>query len=300
MLNSEKILFALNDMDDAWLERGRARLGYRTEGERSRLTKRRVLTFALAAALVLALGASAYAVKTAVASPEAAQKVALQEIEVWKEMGLIMPDISFEGDPNAIMEIEEKKGGDYWYGRLFNHSYDVRWYLGPVDWGDQTPTELVQRKYGCNLRVDTLTGKITQAWIDARPEEGAEPVGSVTLGGDPDQPETAEKRTLFFYDNFDDIFPADMTVDRFLTLLAGYWGFSGYRLADTVDETYEEAPWSPVVADSLLKDMPRGNTDNYYLTVFFDGDQEGAPMYLQLTQFPGYVQLNFGTGHGVG
>jgi hypothetical protein len=91
-----------------------------------------------------------------------------------------------------------------------------------------------------------------------------------------------------------------MTVDRFLTLLAGYWGFSGYRLADTVDETYEEAPWSPVVADSLLKDMPRGNTDNYYLTVFFDGDQEGAPMYLQLTQFPGYVQLNFGTGHGVG
>ncbi len=303
-MNREEKFRVLAGMDDRYIAESIRYAPEDAEGTSERIAhmkKKRILTFALAAALILALGASAYGVKNSVASPAAAQKVALQEIEVWKEMGLLSSDVFFEGEPDAIVEIEEKKGSDYWYGRLFAHSYDVRWYLGPVDWGDQTPPpELVQHKYGCNLRVDTLTGKITQAFIDARPEEDAEPVGSVTLAGDPDQPETAEKRTLYFYDNFDDIFPADMTVDRFLTLLAEYWGFSGYRLAETVDETYMEAPWSPVAADSLLKDMPRSNTDNYYLTVFFDGDQEGAPMYLQLTQFPGYVQLNFGTGHAVG
>ena len=267
-----------------------------------RMNRRRILTLAMAAVLLLALGASAYAVKTAVASPEAAQKVALQEIEVWKEMGLLSPDICFEGDADAIVEIEERTGSDYWYGRFFAHSYDVRWHLGPIDWGDQTPPEdLVRRKYGCNLRVDTLTGKITQAWIDTRPEEDDVPVGSVDVEfGDPEKPGTTLTKTLYFYDNFDDIFPADMTVDCFLTLLAEYWGFTGYRLADTVDEFYYNAHWSPVDADSLLKDMPSDNGSNYYLTVFFDGDQDGAPMYLQLTKFPGYVDFGFGTGHGVG
>lgn len=304
-MNREEKYQALAGIDDRYIEES---IRYAPEDAFSsperiaHMKKKRIITFALAAALILALGASAYAVKNAVASPEAAQKVALQEIEVWKKMGLISPDISFEGDPNAIVEIEEKKGSDYWYGRFFNHSYDVRWYIGPIDWGDQTPpADLVRRKYGCNLRVDTLTGKITQAYIDARPDENREPVDSKTLNlCDPNKPETTEIRTLYFYDNFDDIFSPDMTVDRFLTLLADYWGFSGYRLAETIDETYVEAPWDPVAADSLLKDMPHGNTDNYYLTVFFDGDQEGAPMYLQLTQFPGYVQLNFGTGHAVG
>ena len=271
--------------------------------ERSRrVNMKRIVTLALAAALILSLGVTAYAVKTSVASPEAAQKVALQELEVWKQMGLISPDISFEGDADQIVEIEEHSGSDYWYGRLFQHSYDVRWGLGPIDWGDQTPpSELIQRKYGCNLQVDTLTGKITQAWIDVRPEENDVPNGSVTVQfGDPDEPGTLVDHELYFYAIFDEIFPADMTVDRFLTLLAEYWGFSGYTLAETVDEQYYNAHWDPVAPDSLLKDMPSGNTDNYYLTVFFDGDQEGAPMYLQLTQFPGYSQLAFGTGHAVG
>lgn len=294
---SEKVLFALNNVEDSFLEEAKEYLGRPSASPRSRRNKT-VRVFLIAAILTALMGASAYAVKTSVASPEAAVKVALQEIEVWKKMGLLSPDIHFEGEPNAIVENAEKTGNDYWYGRLFTHSYDVRWHLGPTDWGDQTPPEnLIQRKYGCNLKVDTLTGKITQAWIDARPEDDAEPVGSVTLGGDPDQPEA---RTLYFYDNFDDIFSADMTVDHFLTLLAEYWGFSGYRLADTVDEVFYDFHWSPVAANSLLKDIPSDNTDNYYLTVFFDGDQEGVPMYLQLKKFPGYVQLSVGTGHGVG
>ena len=277
--------------------------GKADSSERSRrVNMKRIVTLALAAALILSLGVTAYAVKTSVASPEAAQKVALQELEVWKQMGLISPEISFEGNADQIVEIEEHSGSDYWYGRLFQHSYDVRWHLGPIDWGDQEPpSELVKRKFGCNLRVDTLTGKITHAFIDVRPEEGDVPSGSVTVQfGDPDNPGTLVERELYFYEIFDEIFPADMTVDRFLTLLADYWGFSGYTLAETVDDQYYDAHWDPVAPDSLLKDMPSGNTDNYFLTVFFDGDQKGAPMYLQMTQFPGYSQLSFGTGHAVG
>ena len=49
-----------------------------------------------------------------------------------------------------------------------------------------------------------------------------------------------------------------------------------------------------------MLDLPRSNPDNYYLTVFFDGDQEGVPMYIELTCFPGYVTLNVGTRHAVG
>ena len=277
--------------------------GIAASSERSRhVNVKRIITLALAAALILSLGVTAYAIKTNVATPEAAQKVALQEIEVWKEMGILNPEVSFEGDANQIVEIAEHTGSDYWYGRFFAHSYDVRWFLGPVDWGDQTPPpELVQRKFGCNLRVDTLTGKITQAYIDARPAEDAVPTGSIELNlGDPDDRESEALHTLYFYDNFTDIFPADMTVDRFCSLLAEYWGFPGYRLADTVDNQYYDAQWSPPEPDSLLKDLRSDNTDNYYMTVFFEGDQEGVPRYIQMTKFPGYVQLNFGTGHSVG
>ena len=152
---SEKILFALNAVDDSFLEEARMLMDGPAAVQQSG-RKRTVRVFLIAAILAALMGASAYAVKTSVASPEAAKKVALQEIEVWKEMGLLSPDICFEGEPNNIVEIEEKQANDYWYGRLFTHSYDVRWHLGPADWVDQIPPEnLVQRKYGCNLRVDT-------------------------------------------------------------------------------------------------------------------------------------------------
>jgi hypothetical protein len=63
---------------------------------------------------------------------------------------------------------------------------------------------------------------------------------------------------------------------------------------------YFDEPQAPVDADTLLKDLNDSSEANYYLTVFFDGDQEGAPMYIQLHQFPGYVSLMVGTGHAVG
>ena len=61
MLNSEKMLFALNDVEDDYLESARSMLGYKTDGARRHIVKKHIVTFALAAALILGLGAVAYA-----------------------------------------------------------------------------------------------------------------------------------------------------------------------------------------------------------------------------------------------
>ena len=55
MLNSEKTMFALNDVRDDHIESARSMLGYKTEKGRRHLGKKRIVTFALAAALILSL-----------------------------------------------------------------------------------------------------------------------------------------------------------------------------------------------------------------------------------------------------
>ena len=268
------------------------------------MKKKRMITFALVAALMLSLSIAAYAAVSMVNSPQVAERVAKEEIERWKEIGLLNPEVAFEGEADRIVEFQEQKGDERWYGRFFAHSYDVRFYLGPVSWGNQTPSaDLVQRTYGCNLTIDTLSGKITAATIDAKAGEDAVPVREDVWKDpvDPSDPEGERvEKPIYFYDNYADIFPADMTVDRFCTLLAEYWGFSGYRLAETVDAFYYDEPQASVDPDSLLKDLNAEKKANYYLTVFFEGDQPGVPMYIQLNQFPGYVSLMVGTVHAVG
>ena len=62
MLNSEKAMLALNDVQDEHLESARSMLGYKTDGTRKYRGTKRIITFALVAALILGLGVSAYAI----------------------------------------------------------------------------------------------------------------------------------------------------------------------------------------------------------------------------------------------
>lgn len=62
MLNGETIMLALNNCDDEYIIRAGRRLCYLAEGHTGRGGARRAVTLALAAALVLGLGAAAYAV----------------------------------------------------------------------------------------------------------------------------------------------------------------------------------------------------------------------------------------------
>ena len=61
MLNSEKAILAMNDVDDSYLECARKMLGYKAEVKIRSTIKRRILTIALAATLILSLGIAAYA-----------------------------------------------------------------------------------------------------------------------------------------------------------------------------------------------------------------------------------------------
>ena len=240
------------------------------------MKKKRFITFALAAALILALGVGAYAAYDVVSGPKAAERVALEQLEVWQDLGLISSEIRFESPATYIKEQQARQGNDYWFGRLFPHCFDVRF---------------SNDKYVCQLQVDTQTGKIVLAVINAHPDETDEPVALAPRG---------DSELIYVYDNFDDIFPADLTVDEFCSLLAEYWGFSGYRLADTVDTVYYNSRWEAIDGSTLMLELPRSNPDNYYLTVFFDGDQEGTPMYLELGNYPSYVDMTIGNHHSIG
>ncbi len=289
-MNRELLSRALGEIDESFLAEAYRPVPEAASGSSERIVhmkKKRIITFALAAALILALGIGAYAAYGTVSGPEAAEKVALEQIEEWKALGLLSQDVHFDGPADYIQEVEAIQGGGYWYGRLFPHCYDVRFYSG---------------KYNGQIHVDTLTGKIIHAIINAYPDETEKPEATKTADVpiDPDDLSKGYRSNVsYLYYNFDDIFPADLTVDRFCSLLARYWGFSGYRIADTVDNFYS-TDYEAVDGSTLLKDLPKSNPTNYYLTVFFEGDQAGAPMYIQLDNFPEFVSLVLGNHHNVG
>lgn len=280
-MNRELLAKAFGDIDERIVAEAYRPATEAASGPPERIApmkKKKMIAFALAAALILALGAGAYAASDVVSGPKAAERVALEQLEVWQKMGLISSEIHFDRPAAYIREEAALQGSDYWYGRLFPHCYEVRF---------------SSDKYVCQLQVDTWSGSIVLATINAHPDETDEPVAT---GADGDS------NVCLVYDNFDDIFPADLTVDGFCSLLTDYWGFSAYRLADTVDNYFpdDEKHWPSVDGSTLLKDIPKLNPTAYYLTVFFEGDQEGTPMYVELGNFPSYVSLTIGNHHSVG
>lgn len=247
---------------------------------------KRLIAFAAAAVLMLSLGIAAYAAYNAVSTPEAAEKVAREELARWRELGLIDPAVGFEGKADRIVEIEEERGGSSWYGRLFPHSFDVRWYFG-------------EGKYSCNLNIDTLGGRIMYIDLFAEADEDAVPTGEIELTVGPD----GETKTFYYYDNFDDLLPADLTVDGFCTALARYWGSPGYRLADRGDPVFTEeyaACFGSVDGSTRMLDVPWDMSGRCSLAVYFDGDADGAPIYIGLMRYPGYVGMDVGIRHPVG
>lgn len=288
-MNRETLFDALAGIDESFISEA---LRYSPEaafGSSERivhLKKKRIISFALAAALILALGVTAWAAYDAVATPQAAEKAAREQIAVWQELGLIDPELTFDRPADNIVEIEEQSGGSAWYGRLFPHSYDVHWFFG-------------QEKYGCSLNIDTLEGRIMYATFYAEADEEAVPTGEIELSVGPN----GETKTFYFYDNFDDLLPADITVDGFCTTLAKYRGCSGYRLADPGDPVYTEdyaAHFGAVDGSTRMLDVAWDMSGVCFLTVYFDGDAEGAPVYIDLMQYPGYVGLDVGIRHPVG
>lgn len=230
-----------------------------------------IRTIMLVAAIVAALTCTVFAASRLINSPDNAWRVVQQEISKMQDMGILSEDILLADTPTSIVESPEEQLDKYWFDRLLHHRYSI--------------VSKTQR-HTVYTEVDTTNGRIYKFTIEAYADESDVPVRSETL------PDGA---TLYYYTNYEDIFSADMTVDRFCSLLAEYWGYSGYTLAGTKDSDYGYDTQAPA-GDKKLVEL----SEDAYLTIYFDGDQKNTPMYVQLAQFPGWVSLSVGTRHFVG
>ena len=123
-----------------------------------------------------------------------------------------------------------------------------------------------------SLYVSIESGKALACSIATRPQEGDAQLDK--------EPIDMDGRKLYFYDNFERVMREDMTLDDYCALLNDYWGF------DT----------EPPAGDTLMKDL----MDAPFVTLYFEGDQEGMPMFLEGSYFPGDTHFTFGFFHMVG
>lgn len=281
-MNTERIIDALELIGDSYKQEAMELMNYKQKGKKS--PKKLAKIFLVAAIIASLFTVTAYASAKMINSPEGAKKVAAQELTKLKEMGLLSEKLRFEGEADFVMELEERQGDEYWYERIFPHRYCVRW----------NPDE----GYLINLEVDTASGKIIDMAIEAYAGEDAEPTEEFIMEVPIDDKGNTRPMTMYYYDNFDDIFDADMSIDRFCTLLAEYWGFEGYTISETVEDVFYNQQWEAPAGDTPLSELAK--MENFYLTVYFEGDQKGAPMYVQVQRFPGQVSLFAGTHHLVG
>lgn len=138
-----------------------------------------------------------------------------------------------------------------------------------------------------SLYVSIDSGKALACSIATHPQEG-----DAQLDKDPID---MDGRKLYFYDNFERVMREDMTLDDYCALLNDYWGFDGYTISGTqyADYGYDT---QPPAGDTLMKDL----MDQPFVTLYFEGDQEGMPMFLEGNYFPEDTHFNFGFFHTVG
>lgn len=230
----------------------------------------------IAAALAVLLMAGALAVGNYITSESQALAVARRELQVWKDMGILTADVKLDGEDLMIWRDEE---GSFqtkdWPHRVLNPIYYIRNYGG---------------KYSTVVYVDTLTGKIINLTIQAWADEGAEPVPDKQLELGPNN----GNEVAYYYENFGDIFDPDITVGEFCQSLADYWGYDGFSIRRKGEDFRGDDPEGP--AGELLSDCYAP-----YIPVYFHGDQQGAPQYIQVMDLPGGAVLMVGIhGHALG
>ena len=286
-MNAYDFMDAMNGIAPEKVQRAIESMGYAGGRPRTAHPARRVIrTVLIAAALTVLLTACGYAACQLVNSPEQAFRVARQEISKMQDMGLLADELTFPDEPDRVTELPEREAADseYWYGRIFRHSYNV---------------SARGEKYRFDLDVDTATGKITYMTIEAEPDEDDVPYKISPAPDGASIPDGGKwGKNFVYFDNYDDIFPADITLDRFCTLLSEYWGFSGYTIAGMQDGAADDHGTEAPSGDTPLAGMAHGP----YITVYFDGDQSGAPMYIELISYcyGNGVCITAGTGHAVG
>lgn len=196
---------------------------------------------------------------------------AVRELGRIKEAGILAEKVSFCEEDIQYMEIDEPKvlGPEY----------------GNRELGQTCYISASNADYSISMRMDTETEKIIFLNVEARSDAAS-----------PEQVSAEDVSSLVYADNFEDVIKEDLNVEKMCDALCSYWGFNGWTLADTYDEMYDMDMNAPD-NDVLIKDLA---TDNYYMTVYFDGDMADTPMFVQSAKYPKGVCVLFGTGHLVG
>lgn len=275
----DKIMEAINGIRDEYVESAGKFLGQiEPESGAGRPGGRRrgwVKIVLIAAVIASLLSLPAYALtEYLLNSPEQAQKQALEEVDRLNELGIIQVNLEPDQEATKIFKTQGQELGLDFFHRIIYPNYHVQLFDG---------------KYKFVTQLDMASGKLQFISITAKAdeedrvyqEENSLPDGS--------------SQTLTRYDNTDDLVSPELTVGELCAALAEYWGFEGYTLSGTENTEYgwdTEAP----AEDSLVKDI----LDGPYITVYFDGDQEGVPMYVELYTVSGATVMSIGTNHLVG
>lgn len=138
-----------------------------------------------------------------------------------------------------------------------------------------------------NIYVSVESGKALSCNVDIRPQDGDAQLDK--------NPIDMGKGDMYYYDSFDRVMEEDMTLEEYCQLLNDYWGFGGYTISGTqyADYGYDT---EPPAGDTLMKEL----MDKPFVTLYFEGDQEDTPMFLEGNYFPEDTHFSFGFGHMVG
>ena len=229
----------------------------------------------IAAVIASLLSLPAYALtEYLLNSPEQAQKQALEEVDRLNELGIIQVNLEPDQEATKIFKTQGQELGLDFFHRIIYPNYHVQLFDG---------------KYKFVTQLDMASGKLQFISITAKADEEDRVYQEENSLSD------GSSQTLTRYDNTDDLVSPELTVGELCAALAEYWGFEGYTLSGTENTEYgwdTEAP----AEDSLVKDI----LDGPYITVYFDGDQEGVPMYVELYTVSGATVMSIGTNHLVG
>ena len=263
-INDDMIMEVADIMEQTNEQENRARI----HTGRRRLFR----TLLIAAAIAAVLSATAFAAYSYLLStPEQAVKAVKQEIRRWEELGIIAPQGDIGEDVLSVRKTEEPTElSAYYFHRIIRPHYQValRWDKGYLV-----------------CKIDMADGKLYDISLCAYADEDDPIVGEGDIG--------------YFRDNLDDLIPEGLTLDMLCERLMEYWGFQGYMLAPTTDSFYD---WQNITYSGELPVRELWNQP--YATVYFNGDQEGVPMFIELNGFnpPGeaHTILMIGTNHAVG
>ncbi len=279
-MREERLMDAINDIRDEYVESAGNFLGQiEPESGAAKTGQRRrgwVKIVLIAAVIASLLSLPAYALtEYLLNSPEQALKQALEEIERLNQLGIIQAEPGPDMEEVKVFKTQGQELGLDFFHRIIYPNYHVQLFDG---------------KYKFVTQLDMATGKLQFISINAKADKDEEPVYQEEYS----LPDGSTKTTAK-YDNTDDLVSPELTVGQLCRALAEYWGFEGYTLSGTENKDYNwdvEAP----AEDSLVSDI----CDGPYITVYFEGDQEGVPMYIEIYRVSGATVMSIGTNHLVG